>query len=267
VAKVANLQCSTMVYDKRLIEHIIQLKKGKGEKIPKLYRIIENLYSHRISLFGLEIAECIIKTILILDIPIYKDFILRMITYLPGSPYFLGNYLRGLYWSRKFKKMEKNCIIEEGVTIGNPQGVELGEFVLIDKSVSLGAKFIKIGKRVHIAGNCTVFGGGELFVGDYAAVSTSSVIITATDTPNYGYRASGPMVPWNQRKVVFGKVHIKKDVFIGPRVVIFPNVTIGEGSVVVAGSVVTKHIGDWKIISGRPAKVKANRDKVTLPDV
>ena len=162
--------------------------------------------------------------------------------------------------------MEKNCIIEQGVIMRNPQGVELKEFVLIDKNVSSEAKSAKIGRRVHIAEKCTIFGGGEFVMDDYSAMSVSSIVITATDTPSYGYRASGPMVPWNQRKVVFGKVHIKKDAFIGPGVIVFPNVTIGEGTVVVAGAVVTKNIPDWKIATGRPAKVKASRDKVAFPE-
>ena len=255
-----------MLYDQRLIEHMIQLKTGKREEVPASYRIIENFYSHKAYLVGLEVVETIMKTILTLNIPVYEDFILRMITYLPGAPYFLGNYLRALYWSRKLGRMGRNCIIEQGVTIRNPEGLKLEEFVLIDKNVSFEAKSAEIGRRVHIAEKCIIFGGGEFIMDDYSAMSVSSIVITATDTPSYGYRASGPMVPWNQRKVVIGKVHIKKDAFIGPGVILFTNVTVGEGAVVVAGSVVTKDVADWKIVAGRPARVKARRDKVVFPD-
>jgi acetyltransferase-like isoleucine patch superfamily enzyme len=48
---------------------------------------------------------------------------------------------------------------------------------------------------------------------------------------------------WGPRQPVSnGKVVIEKDVFIGPHCVILPNVTIGEGAVIQAGSVVTRSV-------------------------
>ena len=48
---------------------------------------------------------------------------------------------------------------------------------------------------------------------------------------------------WGPRQQVSnGKVVIENDVFIGPHCVILPNVTIGEGAVIQAGSVVTRSV-------------------------
>ena len=51
-----------------------------------------------------------------------------------------------------------------------------------------------------------------------------------------------------------GKVDIKDNVWIGTSSIILPNVTIGEHSIVGAGSVVTKSIGSYEIWYGNPAK-------------
>ena len=52
-----------------------------------------------------------------------------------------------------------------------------------------------------------------------------------------------------------GKIHLKKGCSTGTDTLIMPGVTIGEGAIVGAGSLVTKDIPDWAIAMGRPAKV------------
>lgn len=52
----------------------------------------------------------------------------------------------------------------------------------------------------------------------------------------------------------YGKVHIKKRAFIGCNIVICNSVTIGEGAVVGAGSVVTKDIPPYQVWAGTPAR-------------
>lgn len=52
-----------------------------------------------------------------------------------------------------------------------------------------------------------------------------------------------------------GKVHLKKGCSTGTGTIIMPGVTIGEGAIVGAGSLVIKDIPDWTIAVGHPAKV------------
>jgi maltose O-acetyltransferase len=54
-------------------------------------------------------------------------------------------------------------------------------------------------------------------------------------------------------------VYIKDYVFIGPRAIILPGVTINKGAVVGAGAVVTKDVGEYSIVGGVPAKVIGER--------
>lgn len=51
-----------------------------------------------------------------------------------------------------------------------------------------------------------------------------------------------------------GSVTIEDNVFIGARAIILPGVTIGENTIVAAGSVVTKSIGKDCVVAGNPAK-------------
>lgn len=53
----------------------------------------------------------------------------------------------------------------------------------------------------------------------------------------------------------YGKVHIKKNAWLGMNVTICPGVTIGENAVVAAGAVVTKDVPDNAVVGGVPAKV------------
>lgn len=53
----------------------------------------------------------------------------------------------------------------------------------------------------------------------------------------------------------FGKVVIKDWAYIGAHAQIMPGVTIGEGAMVAAGSIVTKSVPDGMVVAGNPAKV------------
>jgi acetyltransferase-like isoleucine patch superfamily enzyme len=255
-----------MIYDVSFLEHIREIKKGKGGESGHLMNLAIGAFNNPTFICVITVFEAILRLFLILPIPVYRDFVLAFITALPGNPLFLGNYLRGIYWSGRLAKVGKNFIVEQGVVIRNPQGVEISDFVLIDRDVIVEARRLCVGRRVHIAERSVIFGGGECIIDDYAGLSAETMIITASDTPAKGYRASGPMVPWGQRKVDVGRVRIGKDAFIGPRVVIFNNVEVGEGAVIVAGTVITKNAEEYKIYLGSPARARASRQRVEFED-
>ncbi|MFA0498290.1 CatB-related O-acetyltransferase, partial [Vibrio sp. 10N.222.46.A1] len=52
-----------------------------------------------------------------------------------------------------------------------------------------------------------------------------------------------------------GDTHIEDGVWLGMRAMVMPGVTIGEGAVVAANSVVTKDVAPYSIVGGSPAKV------------
>ncbi|SRR5581483_6123565 len=61
-------------------------------------------------------------------------------------------------------------------------------------------------------------------------------------------------LPWNHRSNEFTSIRIEDDVHLGPGVIVLPKITIGRGSVVAAGSVVTRSIPPLTFVQGNPAK-------------
>lgn len=64
-----------------------------------------------------------------------------------------------------------------------------------------------------------------------------------------------PMEPAQRNCQTGGKVHIKRNAWIGANVTILPGVTVGENSVVAAGAVVSKDVPDNVVVGGIPAKI------------
>jgi acetyltransferase-like isoleucine patch superfamily enzyme len=58
-------------------------------------------------------------------------------------------------------------------------------------------------------------------------------------------------------------IRVEDHVWIGARAVILPGVTIGEGAVVGAGSIVSRNVPPWSIAVGNPAKVIKKRELTT----
>lgn len=106
---------------------------------------------------------------------------------------------------------------------------------------------ITIGKEVMLNYGCTLLDVCPIVIEDHVLIGPSTQI----------YTACHPIDP-KQRKdgIEFGKpVTIKKNAWIGGNSVILPGVTIGENSVIGAGSVVTKSIPDNVVAVGNPCKV------------
>lgn len=58
----------------------------------------------------------------------------------------------------------------------------------------------------------------------------------------------------HERREKYTSIRLEDDVFVGPGAIILPNVTIGRGAVVMAGSVVTRSIPPLTMVQGNPAK-------------
>lgn len=197
---------------------------------------------------------------------IFRDPFLHIIRGYPGA---VGLKIRQLYYRKKLKHMGKCVILDEGVRIEGPENISISDFVWVDKNTRLSAPWglIDIGRRVHIAENVIISGGGHVFVGDYAAIARGASIYSHSEAVIGGKRLSGPMIPEYQKGMKTAPVKILKDALIGVNAVILPGVTIGEGAIVGANSMVNKDVKDWEIVFGTPAQVVARRPKVTVEDI
>ena len=75
--------------------------------------------------------------------------------------------------------------------------------------------------------------------------------VKASEEPYY--RQAARMV--NEKLSLYKPIILKKGCLVGMESFVMPGVTIGEGAVVGAGSMVTKDIPAWSVAVGRPAKV------------
>ena len=74
---------------------------------------------------------------------------------------------------------------------------------------------------------------------------------------NHNYE--GNKLPYDET-FVKKEINIGDNVWFGNRVLVVGNVTIGEGAIIAAGSVVVKDVPDLAIVGGNPAKVIKYRD-------
>lgn len=106
---------------------------------------------------------------------------------------------------------------------------------------------IHIGSRVFFNFNCVVLDVAPVTIGDRTMFGPNVQIYTATHPVNPVERSSG---------VEYAKpISIGSDVWVGGSAVICPGVTIGDRSIIGAGSVVTKDIPSDVIAAGNPCKI------------
>ena len=92
--------------------------------------------------------------------------------------------------------------------------------------------------------------GRNVSIGYDAVLETSDPwLITIEDGSTINARV---MIIAHMRELE-GGVRIERDAFIGPGAIILPNVTIGHGAVVTAGSVVTRSVPPMTVVQGNPA--------------
>ncbi len=115
---------------------------------------------------------------------------------------------------------------------------------------------VYIGKDVHIEANCDI--------GDYCLIANRVAIVGRHD---HDFSAIGFPVryaPWvGSRRFPSSyadeKAVIESDVWIGYGAIMLTGVVVGRGSIVAAGSVVTKDIPPYSIVAGIPARVIGQR--------
>ena len=138
--------------------------------------------------------------------------------------------------------------------IVNSERISIGHRVIIDDFVLImGGSETHIGNFVHIASFTSITGGGRLVIEDFAGLSSGVRVYTGNE--QYGGEClTNPTVPPPFRNPVRGEVTIGRHAIIGSNSVILPGITIGEGAVVGACSLVTKDCAPWSVSLGVPAR-------------
>lgn len=109
-----------------------------------------------------------------------------------------------------------------------------------------------LGSNTHFNG-MWIGGCGKVVIGDNFHSGRDCLMITQ----NHNYEGSA--IPYDS-SYSCKDVFIEENVWIGDRVIILGGVTIGEGAIIQAGSVVVNDIPKYAIAGGHPAKVFSSRD-------
>ncbi|MCJ8314484.1 MAG: sugar O-acetyltransferase [Saccharospirillaceae bacterium] len=112
--------------------------------------------------------------------------------------------------------------------------------------IEMGNK-LTIGERCYFNSGVTLLDSGQIEIGNDVLIGPNVQIYSVGHALNYNLRTQG--------ENIFSKVSVGSFVWIGGGSIICPGVTIGEKSVVAAGSVVTKDVPSGTLVGGNPARV------------
>ncbi len=159
----------------------------------------------------------------------------------------------------------EDTFISQMVEIRRPNLVRIGSHVAIDWGFYCTTQ-LTVGDYVHIAPYVTCIGGaaGQFSVGNFATVAAGCRIICGSDG-HLGAGLVGPTIPEPYRDTLTSApVVLEPFASLGTNVVVMPGVTLAEGSVVGACSLVTKNTEPWTIYVGTPAKPVRLRPSETM---
>lgn len=127
----------------------------------------------------------------------------------------------------------KKLIVKGNFTYGNPKVV----FDSVDYKVKIG-KYCSIGKKVTF-----ILSGAHKT--DFISTFPLSVFLKNAGASSIIYHK--------------GDINVGNDVWIGYGAIIMPGITIGDGAIIGAMSVVTKNVNPYEIVAGNPARVIRTR--------
>lgn len=152
-------------------------------------------------------------------------------------------------------------LLPSGAVIAHPDNVTIGSRFGISPNCCILCQDPAHGSKLHVGNNVRLnFSvminadcGGTIRIGNNVLIGPN-VVIRAAD-----HRFSDLGRPIVEQGHNAGTIDIGDDVWIGANTVVLPNVRIGKGTVIGAGSVVVGDLPDYSVAAGAPARVIRNR--------
>ncbi|WP_373493152.1 DapH/DapD/GlmU-related protein [Aquiflexum sp.] len=149
---------------------------------------------------------------------------------------------------------EINGLSQKGLVFGDK--VTIGSYAIIRPTNLYGGEAgvgLKVGNNSNIGPYSYIGCSGYIEIGNNVMMSPRVSIYSE----NHNF--SNPEIPMNEQGVTRSFVKIGDDCWIAANSVILAGVTIGKGSVIAAGSIVTKDVPPYSIVGGNPAKILKSR--------
>lgn len=151
---------------------------------------------------------------------------------------------------RSFAKVGRLVSVNEKPKIINKGHVELGDEVRIWSNINRAKIFVDKGAKLLVGNNSRINGAHlsvstQMIIGNNVRIAPYSIIIDNDYHDVNDVSREGKKSP----------ITIGDNVWIAMSSIVLRGVTIGEGSVVATGSVVTKDVPPYSIVAGVPAKV------------
>lgn len=162
------------------------------------------------------------------------------------------------------KSIGNDVVIGQNAVIRKPENVEIGSHVIIDVLSYINVTVsCKIGDHVHIGPYASII-GREFEAEPFTVVSTGARMMCSSDD-YHGNGIPGSTLPLELRAVYGNKITMKILSCVCTNAIVMPDVTLAEGSVVSAGSILTEDTEPWTIYGGIPAlPLKKRRKDIIL---
>jgi len=175
--------------------------------------------------------------------------------------------------SLKKRQLKNNCIFEDSVKFYEKSSVindlKIPSAIIIDSNTHIKGELlvfahggkIKIGQYCYLGENARIWSAKSIEIGDRVLISHDvNIFDNSTHPVNHKLRHLQfvEIITHGHPKKIDLKeksIKIKDDVLIGAKSIILKGVTIGEGAIVGAGSVVTKDVPPYTIVAGNPARI------------
>lgn len=232
------------VHQHRLLEHLQALRSGRS---------MDPLHLHDVSdLINAWLDQCMAQPA-------------------PTAIQRLLRYARYSLWTNRLRQLRHLWFRAQGMAIGPgtrlgrisvawPQAVRLGSHCLLDNHVQLHyqgpnplQRQILIGNNVYLAADVQLNSQAHIQIGDDVMIGAGTRLIDH----NHGFRSLER--PMRAQPIEAAPISIEDDVWIGANVIILKGITVGRGSVIGAGSVVTRSIPPGQIWVGNPARFVRSR--------
>lgn len=177
----------------------------------------------------------------------------------------IGPYL-SLRWRCRVSPVARvrypfSLTLGRGTRIGRATIIASGDGVALDERVEVGEGAIlnaqggriAVGAGSAIGPFVVIYGEGTVTLGQDVSVAAHSTIVAVNHV--FDQRQT----PIRRQGATGAGIRIEDDVWIASNCVVLDSVTIGQGSVVAAGAVVTRTVGPYTITAGVPAKPMRER--------